>query len=89
MPNRAPLSSRLELARHRTSSDVEWDDVSEYNPCPVCGAESHCSRHVEDAFVSCARRPSEWPLTNGGWLHRVALSEDGPQFVAASMGHRT
>ena len=88
MPNRFP-SSRLELARHRTPIDGEWDDVSEYHPCPVCGADSRCSRHVDDAFVSCARRSSEWPLTNGGWLHRVTLSKEAPQVVAASMGQRT
>lgn len=90
MPNcTGPLSSRRELARHRTPIDGQWDDVSEYHPCPVCGAESNCSRHVDDTFVSCARRPSDWPLTNGGWLHRVTLSEDVPATGVVAMGHRT
>jgi hypothetical protein len=89
MPNRANLSSRLELARHHTPIDPEWDDVSECQPCPVCRAESNCSRHVDDAFVSCARCPSEWPLTNGGWLHRVMLSPSGPGVVGATLGHHT
>jgi hypothetical protein len=83
------MSSRLELARHRAPNDVEWDDVSEHQPCPVCGAESECSRHVDDGFVSCARRPSDWPLTNGGWLHRVMSSEDEPQLATGSTGHPT
>lgn len=68
-------SSRVDSARHRSASDgavdVEWDRVSEKNPCPICGCDSGCHRHTVDAFVSCARCPSEWPLTNGGWLHRV------------------
>ena len=78
MPNRAPMSSRLELARHRAPNDVEWDDVSEHQPCPICGGESACSRRVDEAFVSCAHRPSEWPLTNGAWLHRVASLAAAP-----------
>jgi hypothetical protein len=88
MPNCTPLSSRLELARHRAPIDGDWNDVTEYHPCPVCGAESDCSRYVDDAFVSCARRPSDWPLTNGGWLHRLTSSEDALREAAARMGHR-
>jgi hypothetical protein len=83
------LNRRLELARHRTPTEGDWDDVSERNPCPVCGAESDCSRHVDDSFVSCARRPSEWPLTNGGWLHRLPLSQDAEPTLGGSASHRT
>jgi hypothetical protein len=66
-------SSRLDLARHRAPIDADWDGVSERSPCPICGGDSGCLSHAALAFVCCARRPSEWPLTNGGWLHRVAL----------------
>jgi hypothetical protein len=76
MANLALLSSRHEVARHGPAIDADWDGVSEHRPCPVCGAESECSRHVGDAFVSCARRPSDWPLTNGGWLHRLTFSAE-------------
>ncbi|HEY3822383.1 MAG TPA: hypothetical protein VGL81_34695 [Polyangiaceae bacterium] len=89
MPNRIDPSFRLELAHHRGPIDGEWHGVSEYHPCPICGSESNCSRHVDDVFVSCARLPSDWPLTNGGWLHRLRLSDDAPPRVTTAMGHRT
>jgi hypothetical protein len=54
--------------------DSEWRLVSHAHPCPVCGALDACSIHTEDAFVCCAREPSEWKLTNGAWLHRVVTS---------------
>jgi hypothetical protein len=73
-------SSRVDLARHRSAADapvdVSWDRVTVKNPCPVCGCDSGCHRHAIDAFVSCARCPSEWPLTNGGWLHRVDVRHE-------------
>jgi hypothetical protein len=71
MENRFGPSS---LDRPLTADDADWDEVSRAAPCPTCGAESGCSRHFEAAFVSCARSPSEWPLTNGTWLHRATLS---------------
>lgn len=52
--------------------DFEWTGVSRGLPCAVCGSDSGCRRHTVDAFASCARRPSDWPLTNGSWLHRIA-----------------
>jgi hypothetical protein len=54
--------------------DFEWAAVSDARPCLVCGSDSRCRRHTVDAFASCARRPSEWPLTNGSWLHRTATA---------------
>jgi hypothetical protein len=75
MATRSLLSSRVELSSHGGATDTDWDDVSQHRPCSVCGAESDCRRHVDDAFASCARRRSEWPLTNGAWLHRVAPGE--------------
>ena len=54
----------------------------------MCGAESGCHRHVDDAFVSCSRCPSDWPLTNGAWLHRISTSEDAQPATAASAGCR-
>ena len=67
-------SSRLNLARHSSAAsqaEVEWDHVTRRHPCPVCGSESGCHRHTLAEFVCCSRQPSEWPLTNGGWLHRI------------------
>jgi hypothetical protein len=56
-----------------TSLDHDWSSVSELRPCPVCGSPSRCSVHADGAFASCSREQSEWPLTNGSWLHRIAL----------------
>ncbi len=39
-------------------------------PCPICGLTDTCLVHAEEPFASCASRPSDWPLTNGEWLHR-------------------
>lgn len=57
-----------------TTLDVEWNGVSEQRPCAICGGGSECRRHAVDAFASCARQPSDWPLTNGAWLHRIVDS---------------
>jgi hypothetical protein len=71
MMNRVFRSSRSDLAGHREAIDADWERVSESAPCPICGGDSRCRKHAVDAFVCCTRRPSEWPLTDGGWLHRV------------------
>lgn len=56
-------------------SEADWTAVCAKRPCPVCGSiEGSCRGHVEESFVCCAHRPSEWPMTNGAWLHR--LQED-------------
>ena len=84
MLNRAFRCTRLDFAPHRSGADVsaevEWDHVTQRNPCPVCGSGSGCHRHAIAAFVSCSRCPSEWPLTNGAWLHRVdaVRADHGP-----------
>ncbi|MGC4087888.1 MAG: hypothetical protein QM756_08325 [Polyangiaceae bacterium] len=52
--------------------EAEWRIVSEVRPCPVCGGTSDCKLHTFDDFASCSREPSEWPLTNGAWLHRLS-----------------
>jgi hypothetical protein len=88
MTTRSLLSSRVELAGHGTATDTDWDDVSQHRPCSVCGAESDCRRHVDDAFVSCARRRSEWPLTNGAWLHRVAARDPSGSAGTSTRGLR-
>lgn len=53
------------------SVESDWTGVSERNPCPICKSTSRCHKHADHAFASCTRQPSEWPLTNGAWLHRV------------------
>jgi hypothetical protein len=60
--------------------DAEWIRVSAADPCPICGADSNCEVFSDGNFASCNGRPSEWPLTNGAWLHRV---EDDRESAAA------
>lgn len=55
--------------------EMEWRVVSEIRPCPVCGGESDCKTRVLEDFASCTRKPSDWPLTNGAWLHRLNAGE--------------
>lgn len=51
--------------------DADWTKVSGATPCPVCGGLDECRTHVEEAFACCVAQPSEWRLSNGGWLHRI------------------
>ena len=55
--------------------DSEWRNVSERCPCPICGASSVCRTHPDGDFACCVREPSDWPMTNGAWLHRIAELE--------------
>ena len=61
--------------------EMEWRVVSEIRPCPVCGASSDCKTHAFDDFASCTREPSEWPLTNGAWLHRLNVDSTSSESV--------
>lgn len=64
-------------------SDADWRAVCANRPCPVCASvEGPCWGHVEKQFASCARTPSDWPMTNGAWLHRLAENE-GPHGSAS------
>lgn len=57
-------------------ADLDWRVVSEVRPCPICAGHSDCKTHAQDEFASCARTPSQWPLTNGSWLHRLKADPD-------------
>lgn len=54
--------------------DGDWNRVSEASPCPICGSGSGCHTHADEGFACCVQRPSDWRLTNGGWLHRVQFA---------------
>ncbi len=66
------------MNRHLRSRivDDEWDRVSPRRPCPICGADAGCRVRLSDALVCCASRVSQWPLTNGAWLHRILAERD-------------
>jgi hypothetical protein len=52
------------------AAEPGWEAVNGKCPCPVCGSDSGCRLHADEAFVACENTRSEWPLTTGGWLHR-------------------
>jgi hypothetical protein len=58
--------------------EMEWTTATNTSPCPICGGDQGCKRHIDNTFASCAQQPSEWPLTDGGWLHRVAFELPRP-----------
>jgi hypothetical protein len=56
----------------RNAEDIEWVAVTKSRPCQVCGAHEGC--RTRDEFACCTHRVSDWPLTNGAWLHRLDAS---------------
>lgn len=67
----------MSYAARSQSHEAEWKLVSDRHPCPICRAADGCHRDLEGSFACCARRPSDWPLTSGAWLHRVERAEHG------------
>lgn len=55
--------------------EVEWNKVSAKHPCVVCSSHAGCLRGVDDEFACCAHVRSEWPLSAGGWVHRVSRGD--------------
>jgi hypothetical protein len=56
---------------HGLGADLEWINVSVWRRCPICGGDAGCKTHAEGNFAACGKRPSDWPMTSGAWLHRV------------------
>lgn len=50
--------------------EFDWTFVSFKHPCTICGSNDGC-RRGEEEFACCVRIGSQWPLTAGGWVHRV------------------
>ncbi|MEO7327920.1 MAG: hypothetical protein ABI193_05045 [Minicystis sp.] len=61
------------MLRQRVVSgvEVEWTLVSGKSPCSICGGAHGCRRGFDGEFACCKQVSSEWPLTSGGWVHRV------------------
>jgi hypothetical protein len=62
------------MQRHPLASPAEgeWIPVSSKRPCSICGGQDGCRVGFDGQFAGCARSPSEWPLTTGGWVHPLA-----------------
>jgi hypothetical protein len=71
-------------ARRSVPDDVDWNGVSVKRPCPICGGDAVCRTRPDGTFACCARRTSDWPLTNGLWLHRLVISAVGARGEVAS-----
>jgi hypothetical protein len=64
-----------------------WTAVTAEAPCEVCGATNGCAAMRDERFVRCVRRPSDWPMTVGGWLHRSSawpLVREAPPLAQGS-----
>jgi hypothetical protein len=70
------------------SRDGDWDRVSGAMPCPICGGRDDCRTHVEEAFACCVQEPSDWRLSNGGWLHRIEPVENITNSLVRRTGDR-
>jgi hypothetical protein len=55
------------------SAEVEWTLVSVKQPCCICGGHQGCRLGLDVHFACCVKTSSEWPLTTGGWVHRVEM----------------
>lgn len=51
---------------------AKWIRVSRKEPCPVCEKPDWCSVCSSGEAVHCMRVESGHPVSNGGWLHRLA-----------------
>jgi hypothetical protein len=58
--------------------DLRWRAVSAKDPCPVCSATCNCGTAAFQGgvVVDCCRVVSSWPMTEGGWLHRLPAGDD-------------
>jgi hypothetical protein len=57
-------------------TDHDWIQVSAAAPCPICGSGQSCRIHADEAFACCTTQPSDWRLSNGGWLHRIEVEHE-------------
>ena len=57
--------------------DLRWNSVSVGQRCPVCGAPGGCgvAQFRGGIAVDCRWVVSSWPMTEGGWLHRLPDDE--------------
>jgi hypothetical protein len=62
------------MHHHASASaiETEWTFVSVKRPCTICAGHEGCRRGFDDEFACCTRVSSEWPLSAGGWVHRVS-----------------
>ncbi len=69
--------------------EVEWTFVSVKRPCAICGGHDGCRSGVDNGFACCKRVSSQWPLSAGGWVHRVSQSSHASPHGPAGARART
>jgi len=52
-----------------TATPDKWVTVTRKSPCPVCQKPDWC--RIGKVFVNCLRVPSDAPVNNGGWNHKL------------------
>ena len=61
------------MSRYSVSlvEELLWVEVSPDRPCRVCDAVRVCATLESGEFAHCSATVSEWPVLDGGWLHRL------------------
>ena len=77
------------MRRHASVStvEVEWTFVSARQLCPICAGNDGCRSSLDDDFACCRRISSEWPLSAGGWVHRVSHASRATEGAHLAMSH--
>ncbi len=75
----------MPLPAHESATEGDWTPVSAKHPCSICGGHDGCRRGFGDAFACCVRTASDWPLTTGGWVHRLELARAEMRASASSV----
>lgn len=54
--------------------DLQWVAVSIEHPCPICESIDGCgvAPCPDCTVVNCLQVVSDFPMTDGGWLHRLS-----------------
>lgn len=47
-----------------------WLRTSMHRPCPICERD-WCTVSPDGSLCCCMRAESDWPVKNGGWIHRL------------------
>ena len=55
-----------------------WTRVSKHELCPVCDHPDWCTISPDGTLACCMRAESDWPVKNGGFIHRLKESTSAP-----------
>lgn len=55
---------------------AEWVKTSKAHTCQVCGRPSWCTFTRDGAVAKCMRVPSDKPVASGGYIHKLADTDE-------------